>query len=730
MSCVALLVASAYMPGDSRAVGEGMLIWPLLAWFALAFAWSIYQYRFSGVLLRTDWTLGLWLVATIGMLISLGVHREWGDFRTSLNLWWQWSGYAIALMLCLQLIRSGREMRGVVAVMVAAAVALAVVGIYDSLVQIPGLRSEYFSNTEAGRIEMLQQAGIQDAAVGSPQRYHFESRLQSPEPFVTFSLTNSLAGFLAPWLTVLLGIVFTIQWQGRDRRLLIRLLLICLTLAVCLVLTKSRSAWCAILIVVGVMVAIQSRSNQRLFYQGMGVICLLVALAALIGWYTNRLDWRILSDSFTSLWYRFEYWGSSVQMAMDHWMWGVGPGNYQDTYALYKLPVASESVADPHNALLEIWTSFGSLVGVIFVGLAAIVVKRMVRPVPVQSIERDSTSGNTIFLSGLLGVLLAAGMDALGPGLIPERALYLGLPVFAVTIYLLQDWVERGEITRLQLAMALIVWTLNLSMQSGIGVPGIAITGWLIVSMILNLDSKTAVKKPEGQRASVGCRCLRRVERAGVCAGMLVLLMGFYLSCHRPVSTANQHLNDAAYYSRLGNPARAFQEIEDAIRADPYSAKGHVQKAELLYYRLRRDISAENLKIFRESIDRVIQANPNSHPLYAALAQQCIVVYQATGQHQWLVQSRELTRKETQLYPNSAFSWARLALCDYLLKRPTAADSADRALMLDQQNPHVEFKLSNRKFLELSLMDWTVQKELSINNSKTLEQLVVAVRTQ
>ena len=82
------------------------------------------------------------------------------------------------------------------------------------------------------------------------------------------------------------------------------------------------------------------------------------------------------------------------------------------------------------------------------------------------------------------------------------------------------------------------------------------------------------------------------------------------------------------------------------------------------------------------------------------------------------------------MYPNSAFSWARLALCDYLLNRPTAVASADRALALDQQNPHVEFKLSNRKFLELSLMDWTVQKELSINNSKTLEQLVVAVRTQ
>ena len=40
-------------------------------------------------------------------------------------------------------------------------------------------------------------------------------------------------------------------------------------------------------------------------------------------------------------------------------MLGVGPGNFQQTYPAYKLPQASESVADPHNFLLEVWATAG-----------------------------------------------------------------------------------------------------------------------------------------------------------------------------------------------------------------------------------------------------------------------------------------------------------------------------------------------------------------------------------
>ncbi len=46
-------------------------------------------------------------------------------------------------------------------------------------------------------------------------------------------------------------------------------------------------------------------------------------------------------------------------MIFDHPLLGCGPGNFQQYYTFYKLPEASETVADPHNFLLEIAATAG-----------------------------------------------------------------------------------------------------------------------------------------------------------------------------------------------------------------------------------------------------------------------------------------------------------------------------------------------------------------------------------
>ena len=47
-------------------------------------------------------------------------------------------------------------------------------------------------------------------------------------------------------------------------------------------------------------------------------------------------------------------------MIADHPLFGIGPGQFQQFYARYKLPEASETIADPHNFLLEIWSTAGT----------------------------------------------------------------------------------------------------------------------------------------------------------------------------------------------------------------------------------------------------------------------------------------------------------------------------------------------------------------------------------
>ncbi len=56
--------------------------------------------------------------------------------------------------------------------------------------------------------------------------------------------------------------------------------------------------------------------------------------------------------------------------------------------------------------------------------------------------------------------------------------------------------------------------------------------------------------------------------------------------------------------------------------------------------------------------------------------------------------------------------------------------TAKHALELDEQNPHVEYKLLNRRFIELDYQAWKLQNNISINNAKSLEQLVQEVRKE
>jgi len=120
----------------------------------------------------------------------------------------------------------------------------------------------------------------------------------------------------------------------------------------------------------------------------------------------------------------------------------------------------------------------------------------------------------------------------------------------------------------------------------------------------------------------------------------------------------------------------------------------------------------------------------NSHPLHTMLAQQCVVIYLATDEIVWLRRAVKLIKMETEMFPSSAYSWGRLAVCESILELTTAPATAKYALELDEKNPHLEFKLDNRRFIELDYQAWKLRNNLSINNAKSLEQLVQQVRKE
>ena len=132
-------------------------------------------------------------------------------------------------------------------------------------------------------------------------------------------------------------------------------------IAACLLLTKSRSGYAAACVgIAGWLWLLWQRQGDE-FRIGWklpaaalaGVAVLLISAALAVE------GPSVLGRASKSFGYRLQYWQSSLRMIADHPWFGCGPGNFQAAYTQYKLPEASEEIADPHNFLLEIWATAG-----------------------------------------------------------------------------------------------------------------------------------------------------------------------------------------------------------------------------------------------------------------------------------------------------------------------------------------------------------------------------------
>jgi hypothetical protein len=67
----------------------------------------------------------------------------------------------------------------------------------------------------------------------------------------------------------------------------------------------------------------------------------------------SNIDGLVIAEAPKSLSFRKIYWDTSVRLIADHPWLGIGPGNFQSHYAWRKPVGASETIADPHQAILE-----------------------------------------------------------------------------------------------------------------------------------------------------------------------------------------------------------------------------------------------------------------------------------------------------------------------------------------------------------------------------------------
>ncbi|MBN2024372.1 MAG: O-antigen ligase family protein [Pirellulales bacterium] len=672
--------------------------------------------------------------AVLVFLAFLGVSAGWAVWheyaRPAWNVLWQWIGLGAGYFLLRQLVRAAREVRAIVAAMIALGVALAALGLWQYGYENPILRAQYARDPDA----MLRANGLWYPP-DSPLREQFANRLASVEPSATFALTNSLAGFLAPWLAVLLAVVASggtaglpsnVEstagqassttchakhcWPSQQWRPAWAFgpALAATVMAACLVLTKSRSAYAA-MAVGAVLIAPHARSGRRLGWKlpaaALAALAVLVGVAVAVG----GLDAAVLGEATKSLGYRVEYWRSTLAMIRDHPVLGCGPGQFQDFYTAYKLPQASEEVADPHNFLLEIGATAGTPAMLAFLavlgGFAWTLARRQTSA---ASDERNasSTGGDAaawVLGAAALGILAAWPLGVLD-GTWPDPALaWLSMPTAAATVWLLRGWIEQGRFSSGVAAIGLVVLLVNLLAAGGIAFPGVAGSFWILLA--LGLAGQAVPDKAPGAAAGLSSSArdmvgsindsghtttrLHSLSAVGGALVFVLLVVLCYWTGYAPVLAAQGHVAAALAY-----PPEAEAHFRAAAEADPLWAEPWNQLASSAFARWQQSRRSEDLKQFEACTDPSLRLARRASPTWAVTGDRYFEIFEHNASAETLDDAIHAYRQANDLYPTNATYRAKLAIA---LRAKGDRDGFERekaaALDLDAVTPHRDKKL-------------------------------------
>jgi uncharacterized protein (TIGR03382 family) len=464
-----------------------------------------------------------------------------------------------------------------------------------------------------------------------------------------------------------------------------------LLLVAVLILTKSRTAYLATLGGIGLAVLYATPLGRRIDARILLAIGLVAIGGVIGGIVSGALDVEVLSEAPKSVLYRLQYWQATSQMIRDHAVLGVGPGNFQEYYKHYQLPEASENIADPHNFVLEIWSSAGTP-AVFVLALLALIFAMQLRRRPKEEAEPPPADQLTAPLGAhaigaLVGVLLGYACGFLAD-LMPSTALlYTAIPAAALTLWLLQPWIERGELRLSLLLAALVALLVNLLAAGGISFPGVATSIWLLVAMAL-VTARPPRERGLSRSASIGWLA------AAAGAGTL-----FYFSVYSPVLVAESLGAEMVIAFQSGQMSEATALAQRATEIDTLSPDPWLHLANLRFERLMGEDTPKTRGDLQTACEETIQRDPQSERTRTIFGDWYLRLWRHHGDEQNLSDlgtAAEHYQNAARLYPNNAMVHAQLAWVLHLLGRDEeAAAEAGVALDLDSRHDHAEYKLKS-----------------------------------
>lgn len=701
-AATALWVARPLFPSESAATqGDGLPA--VMLWIALAVIWLLGILGKPRFRLRFGWVdLAVLLLVAWHTIVALWAASHLSP-RPAVNMLWEWVGLAVSFFLARQLLAGRSEARAAVAVMGSLAVALAAYALYQVAYDLPATRAEYRADPDAA----LAEAGL-GYAPGSPERAMYEKRLASLEPIATFALTNSLAGYLAPWLVVVAGVTMLGRADRRSWRWLLGPGVCTLVIAASLVLTKSRSAYLAVMFGLVLIAIAWRRKAARIPWRAVAAACVVAAVLAAAAVASGGLDKEVLSEATKSLGYRGQYWQSTLAMIADHPVLGCGPGNFQDAYLAYKLPAASEEIADPHNFLFEVWATAGTpamlallalLLGFFIKSRRSVAAETAALQTPDAKTPEGRAAGDAppdpptehpgfVYAGAILAfaaVNVLAAMSVAPPGL---WTFLVMVPCACAAMGLLWSWVRGGSLPPGLPAIGVAVLLVNLSAAGGIGYPGVSGSLWLLMAIGLNTGD------------SGEDRTLPGWAGWGLLVGGIVLAYACYATAYGPVLRCH-----AAVQLSQTHPLQAEQYLAQAAMADPLASDPPNSLAALAFQAWKANPSPEAARRVEQFTELAISRAPRSAAAYRSAGHSYWEMYQRTKDPRWLQEALAAYRRTVELYPNSAVSRAQFAIA--LRESGSLREfqtEREKALWLDETTPHLDKKLPSelRKSLQRS----------------------------
>lgn len=183
-----------------------------------------------------------------------------------------------------------------------------------------------------------------------------------------------------------------------------------ITILISLYLTSSYAAWTAIILSFAILTLIK---RGKLLATSYWLLVTLLILLLIAFTQTNSTKFQDLINldersSFTS---RIMIWQSSLKILGDNFIFGIGPGNFQNKYLEYQKnfsPYLEWAVPQPHNLYLAFWLQSGVLGLAGFLFLITTWIKKLIMAARKQ--KNGINASTSAVLLGIVFYILIHGL--------------------------------------------------------------------------------------------------------------------------------------------------------------------------------------------------------------------------------------------------------------------------------------------------------------------------------